>query len=165
MGCKTSSQFLHLFELQNVIEEYESCVAQHNPVLDANDEETEILATVRFRQYDVFELFDRALSRLLVESFLSASFREVMKTRFYHYENFEELSGQIYFMRILDACSTSTAINIEGAEKSFNALTLFDFPGENMSDLATIALKKIKIMSGAKSCLEPTHSLPSSVHY
>ena len=52
-------------------------------------------------------------------------------------------------MMILDACNTSAAINIEGAEKSFKALTLSDFPGENVSDLVTVALKYIKIMSGA----------------
>ena len=42
-----------------------------------------------------------------------------------------------------------TAIDIEGAEKAFKALTLSDFPGENVSDLARVALKHIKIMSGA----------------
>ena len=50
-------------------------------MLDAEDEETEVSAAVRFRQYDAFELFDRTLSRLVVESLLSASFREVIKTR------------------------------------------------------------------------------------
>jgi len=55
--------FSHLlFELQNVIEEYKSCVVQHDPVLDADVEEIEISAAVWFRQYDVFELFDLAFS-------------------------------------------------------------------------------------------------------
>jgi len=52
-------------------------------------------------------------------------------------------------MMILDACNMPAAINIEGAEKSFKALTLSDFLGENVSDLATIALKQIKFMSRA----------------
>ena len=52
-------------------------------------------------------------------------------------------------MMILDACNTSAALDIDGAEKSYKALTLSDIPGENVSDLATVALKHIKIMSGA----------------
>ena len=76
MGCRTFFamptsdgtmynllSFSHLFELQNVIEEYGSCVMQHDPVLDADGEETEISVAVRVRQYDVFELFDRASVR------------------------------------------------------------------------------------------------------
>ena len=119
--------FLHLFEVQNMIEECEFCVVQHDPVLDTNDEEIVILVTVQFRQYDVFELFDRALSRLVDESLLSALFREVIKTRFSHYKNFKELPGQICFMMILDACNTSAAIDIEGAEKHFKSLTFSNF--------------------------------------
>jgi len=44
--------FSHPFELQNVIAE--SCVMQHDPVLDADGEEKEILVTVWCRQYEVF---------------------------------------------------------------------------------------------------------------
>jgi len=64
-----------------VIEEYKSCVMQHDLVLDVDNEETEFLVAVRFRQHDVFELFICALSRLVVESLLSALFCEVIKTR------------------------------------------------------------------------------------
>ena len=73
----------------------------------------------------------------------------VIKTRFSHYENVEELPGQIYLVMILGACNTSASINIEGEQKSLKALTLFDFPGQNVSDLARFALKHIKIMSRA----------------
>ena len=38
-----------LFELQNVIQECKSCVMQHNPVLDANGDETEISVAVQIR--------------------------------------------------------------------------------------------------------------------
>ena len=48
---------MSILELQNVIEEYESCVMQHDPVLEANGDETVILVAVRIRQYDVYELF------------------------------------------------------------------------------------------------------------
>ena len=73
----------------------------------------------------LYSIFHEVLSTMI--SLLSASFREVIKTRFSHYKKFEELPGQIYFMMILDAYNTSVAINIEGAEKSLKALTLSDF--------------------------------------
>ena len=49
--------FSHPFELQNVIEEYESCVVQHDPVLNANNDETDASVSVQLRQHDVYELF------------------------------------------------------------------------------------------------------------
>ena len=87
--------------------------------------------------------------------------REVIKTRFSHYENFEEPPGQIYCMMILNACNAFAATNIEGAEKSFKALTLSNFPGENVSDLATVAHKYIQIMSGAYTLPSQTWCLTS----
>ena len=36
--------FSHLFELQNVIEEYESRIVQHDPVLEANGDENKFLS-------------------------------------------------------------------------------------------------------------------------
>ena len=35
----------YLFELQNVIEEYKSCVVQHDPVLNDDDDEIEVSIT------------------------------------------------------------------------------------------------------------------------
>ena len=80
---------------------------------------------------------------------MSTAFCETIKTCFSHYEDFDDLPGQVNFMMILDSCNTSAAIDIEGAEKSFGALQLADFPGENVSALATAALKFIKIMHSA----------------
>eukprot|EP00979_Chaetoceros_neogracilis_P007259 scaffold1521_cov271-Chaetoceros_neogracile.AAC.67 len=70
----------HLFELEDVLTEYNSRVIQNDPVVDAVSLiETDVSIAACFRQYDVFELFDQALSRLVVESLLSTSFREVIK--------------------------------------------------------------------------------------
>ena len=49
---------------------------------------------------------------------------------------------------ILDACNSSAVLDIDGAEKSFAQMTLSDFQGENVSSLATSALKFIKVMEG-----------------
>ena len=51
-------------------------------------------------------------------------------------------------MTILDACNSSTVLDIDGAEKIFKEMTLSDFQGENDSSLATSALKYIKVMEG-----------------
>ena len=47
---------------------------------------------------------------------------------------------------ILDDCSTSTAIYIEGTEKDFTNISCNDFPDENISDLDTNALRRFKVM-------------------
>ena len=46
---------------------------------------------------------------------------------------------------ILDACNSSASLDIEGVEQSFNSLSLSDFPDDNISELATYALKFIKV--------------------
>ena len=50
---------------------------------------------------------------------------------------------------ILDTCNTSAAIGIEGAEKAFTNICLNTFTCENISDIATTALRYIKVMRGA----------------
>ena len=50
---------------------------------------------------------------------------------------------------IIYACNNSAAIDIEGAEKAFTNLFLNVFPGENISDISTPALRHIKVMRGA----------------
>ena len=52
-------------------------------------------------------------------------------------------------MIIIDTCNTSSAIDIEGAETYFTNISLNDFPGENISDIVTHALRHIKVMCGA----------------
>ena len=76
-------------------------------------------------------------------------FREVIKTHFSSYQDFDNFPGQVYFMIIIDTCNTSSAIDIEGAETYFTNISLNDFPGENISDIVTNALRHIKVMCGA----------------
>ena len=49
---------------------------------------------------------------------------------------------------ILDACNTSAEIEIEGTEKAFTNIYTNEFPGKNISDLATTTLRNIKVTSG-----------------
>ena len=80
---------------------------------------------------------------------MSPSFCEFIKICFSHYDDFDNFPGKVYFMMILDVCNTSDAIIIEGAEKPFTNISLNGFHGENISDLATTALRNIKGMRSA----------------
>ena len=68
---------------------------------------------------------------------------------FYHYEDLDDFTGQVYFMMIIYACNTPATINIEGTEKAFTNISLNDFPGENISDISTTSLRRINVMRGA----------------
>ena len=57
--------------------------------------------------------------------------------------------GQIYFMMVLETCNISLTMDVRDAEDSFKALKLSDYAGENISALATDALKLIKVMNGS----------------
>ena len=135
-----------IFKLYDIIKEYESRLTKPNPVLEENYRETQESSQDRFRAYDAYTLFDRDLFRLVIEYLVQHYFCGVSNTRFYHYEDFKKFPGQVHFMIILDACNTSAAIYIEGAEKCFNNLSLNDFPGENIYDISTTVLRYIKVM-------------------
>ena len=49
---------------------------------------------------------------------------------------------------ILYSCNDFAAGNIEGSEKSFTNISINKFPGENTSDIATTALRNIRVMRG-----------------
>ena len=51
-------------------------------------------------------------------------------------------------MMTLDTCNVSVQMDVTAAKASFKALTLDDFPGENVTALTTLLLKYIKVMSG-----------------
>ena len=65
-----------------------------------------------------------ALSRLLVESLVSAIYCETIKTRFSHRSNFDDLPGSVYFMMVLEACNTSADIDVKSANSRFYDLSL-----------------------------------------
>ena len=120
----------HMFNLDNVISEYKSRSIQLTPVFDSNNVEIPTSIAVKLRAYDTYELYGIALSRLVVEVLISPLFRETINTHFSHYTAFDNLPGQVYFMMVLYACNTSTAIDIEGASTSFESLAQKNFPGE-----------------------------------
>ena len=52
------------------------------------------------------------------------------------------------FMMVLQICNTSADQDISAAKKAFKELKLANYPGENVDELATEALRFIKIMQG-----------------
>ena len=139
----------HSFTLHNVLDEYRARLITPEKITKEDGTETKESALARYRAYDEFELYDIALSRLAIEALITAPLREKVAIRFSHIDDFEDLPGQIYFMMILDVCHASEAMDIDGAIDEFRSLSLSDFPGENVSALATKALKLIKIMNRA----------------
>ena len=50
-------------------------------------------------------------------------------------------------MMILETCHASVSLDVKGAQESYGKLRLVDYPGENVSTLASAALKYLKIMN------------------
>ena len=86
------------------------------------------------------------MPRIAVESLVSSALDAKILIRYGHYDDFEDLPGQVYLMMVLDICNASADHDIEAATITFGKLTLADFPGENIEDFATEALHLIKIM-------------------
>ena len=76
---------------------------------------------------------------MVTEYLVSTSFCEVINTRLSQNEYFNDFTGQVYFMIILDACKNSDIIYIEVIENNFNNVSLNDFTGENISYIYTNA--------------------------
>ena len=102
----------------------------------------------QFREYDPYEVCDIGLSRLIVEAYLTPAMQERLLIRYGHFSNFEMLPGSVLFMMVLQICNASADQDISAAKKAFKALTLASYPGENVDELATEALRLIKIMQG-----------------
>ena len=81
------------------------------------------------------EQYDIALSRILVESFISPTYRETIKNYFSHRNNYDNLSGQVYFVMVLKACNTYGTIDVKTAKGNFEALCLSKFPGKKTHTL------------------------------
>ena len=140
----------HSFSLQDVIAEFQDRCRTPKIKFEADlFTVTQLSKASALKAYDEYEQYDFALSRLVVESIVTTSFRRKVETRFSHEEDFDDLPGQVYFMMILEACNASASLDIDGATKKIRELSLSSFPGENVSDLATTALKLINIMDGA----------------
>ena len=100
------------------------------------------------KEYDDYERADIYLSCLAVESLMTSALDAKVLIRYEHYEDDEDLPGQVYFMMVLDICNASADHDIEAATKSFGNHTLADYPAENIDDFATEALGLIKIIQG-----------------
>jgi hypothetical protein len=87
--------------------------------------------------FDDYELDEIVMSRLVVESLLTATFYEKIVIRFGQRENFKDLPGSCLFLMALETCNASVSYDVDKAETDFLALTLDTFPGENISDFAT----------------------------
>ena len=140
---------VHLFTMDSVTQEHESRLIEPPVIYDSAGTETADSVQARFRCYDEFEKYDFSLSRLAIESLITLRLREAISVRFSHIDDFDALPGNIYFMMVLETCNISLTMDVKEAENSFNELKLSDYSGENISALATDALKLIKIMSGS----------------
>ena len=74
----------HAFTVAEVIAEYEDRLDELAIVADNEGNETAQSKIDRFKSYDVFEINDLLLSRMVVESLLTSTFREKIDTRFSH---------------------------------------------------------------------------------
>ena len=53
---------------------------------------------------------------------------------------------KVYFTMFLDACNTSSEIDVECKDNYFTKRSFNDYPGEKISDIDTTTLRHIKVM-------------------
>ena len=149
---KNLSEEPHSFTLDGVLSEHR-LRDKEEPAESVDLQLNEFPSSVinRFKCYDEFEIDDFNLSRLVIESLISADLRQKVKTRFNHFKDFAYLPGQVYFMMILEVCNASFTYDIDGARTSLTTIKLVDYPGENISDFADESLRLIKILQGGYS--------------
>ena len=126
-------EHIHNFTVDQVTEEFNRRFAA-----DASTNEA----------YDLYELDEITLSRMLFESLLSPEFYEKIFIRYGHQDNFHEIPGSVLVVMALETCNASVSHDIDGAAKAFDALKLDTYPGENITNLTTEALRLLKIMQG-----------------
>ena len=119
--------------------------------LDANSQpvlnETAASIQNRFICYDTYEVQDIQLSRSIVDSLISPELRQQVKTRYKHDPDFLDYPGSVYLMMIYEVVNASTTLDIATATTSFKALSLVNYPGENISAFADESLRLINIMN------------------
>ena len=72
----------YLFEIDTIINKYESRLINPDTVLKENNHETQESIQHLFCANDVYKLFDKALSHLVIEFLLLTSFSEFIKRHF-----------------------------------------------------------------------------------
>ena len=139
----------HSFTIEEVITEYEVRNADEPAAInDTNGVELPSSILSRFKCYDEYEKCDLALSRLAIEALISPTLRDKVQVRFGHLPEFEDFPGQIYFKMVLEVSNASVAQDIDKAVQDFKDIDLANYPGQNISDFATDALRHIKVMQG-----------------
>ena len=140
----------HKFTVEEVIDQHEYRSTEPDPVIDPDTlTETDESKQLRFESYDEYEFDEFGLSRLVVESLLAPTLLERIATRFGNDPNYETYPGQVLFMIALDTCNASVQRDIAGAQKKYHKLTLDSYPGENVTELATEALRLIHVLAGS----------------
>ena len=141
------SEDSHLFTVQQVIDEHYSRLDEPGPVYDpGTTTETDASKLARFRCYDKYERFDMSLCRRVMDSLLTHNLKATIRIKFGHLPQFKALPGQIIVMMALDVSNASATQDIDDATTSFKALTLDNFPGQNIVEFTTEAQRLIKIM-------------------
>ena len=140
----------HKFTVEEIIAQFELRCEEPDLDLDPDtDIETETSKQLRFETYDEYKFDDFGLSRLVVESLISSLLMERIVTKFGNDEMFETYPGQILFMMAIDTCNASVQRDIAGAQAKFDELTLDTYPGEDVTELATEALRLLHILAGS----------------
>ena len=139
----------HKFTVEEVIEQHKDRCEELCPDFDTNGVETKDSESLRFVAYDDYEFDEFGLSRLVVESLLGDTFLEKIYTRFGNDDDYESYPGQVLFMMALDTYNASVQRDIAGAQAKYNDLSLDLYPGEDVTELATEALRLTNILSGS----------------
>ena len=134
-------EHIHNFTVEQVTEEFNGRLAA-----DASTNEA----------YDSYELDEITMSRTLVESLVTPEFYEKSFIRYGHQDNFNEVPGSVLVAMALETCNASVSHDIDGAAKAFDELALDTYPGENITNLTTEALRLLKIMQGGYAL--PVHT-------
>jgi hypothetical protein len=134
-------EHIHNFTVEQVTEEFNRRLAA-----DASTNEA----------YDSYELDEITMSRTLVESLVTPEFYEKIFIRYGHQDNFNEVPGSVLVAMALETCNASVSHDIDGAAKAFDELALDTYPGENITNLTTEALRLLKIMQGGYAL--PVHT-------
>ena len=142
----------HKFTVEDIIDQCELRSEEPNPDLDPNTgDETETSKQLRFESYDEYEFDEFGLTRLVVESLITPELLERITTKFGNDDKFDTYPGQVLFMMALDTCNASVQRDVAGAQVAFDELSLDNYPGEDVTELATEALRLIHILSGSYS--------------
>jgi hypothetical protein len=101
-----------------------------------------------YAAFDEFEMQDISPSCLVVELLLISKFYDKIVIHYGHPPDFKLYPGSVLWMTGLEICNASVSHDIDGATESFYAVTLDKYPGENIAEFSTEALRLIKIMQG-----------------